>query len=102
MQSRYTDRLGARTTKPVTAPEWVAKREKTLLRGREAADPLMSPLVASLDGACFNVEAIPPKYHQTRDHLSALLDTYRHEISGGRIQNVTCWHETTPSGRPKS
>jgi len=34
--------------------------------------------------------AVPPKYHQTHDHQSALIDNYRHEISGGRIQIGTC------------
>ena len=102
MQSWHTDRLGARTTKPVTAPGWVAKREKTLQRAREAAEPLMSPLVASLDGACFNVEAVPPKYDQTVRHQAILIGTCRHEIFGSRIRNGTCQHLLIRCGRHKS
>jgi hypothetical protein len=33
---------------------------------------------------------VPPKYHQKVRHQAVRVDTYRHEISGGQIQNGTC------------
>src|SRR5207249_8446519 len=36
--------------------------------------------------------AVPSKYHQTRDHQSVLLGTWRHEIFAPRIRNDICRH----------
>jgi hypothetical protein len=40
---------------------------------------------------------VPPKYHQTRDHYSALTDTYRHEFPDVEYEMAPIYTERHPA-----